>query len=580
MNATTSSGTTVCATVTATSPTAKMLLTGKKKDDNSNKKKKTANKNPTVSNTKPSTTVKKAPWRVPGSHFEIPDIIKEAWDRNKHKITQKLQPKKNNDNPIHTDTKKQNTHYKTQQQTSVSPSFMATQARKSNKKSTTTTATAKKAKPSSSPSTNTRRPLQPCQKAKGNNHRPTWIPVGKTPSIFPMPPPLLKPCTQTPFSSTSKSRHPTTTTTKYKQPSDDDDIVSDDTDHAVFLRKLYKVLPKSKRMLMHPVCRYEGHGTVGSGANGDVVRAMVKPSFVVDHLSSALENRVPINANIMAAAAAPLPAIQSPVTTPPPPAISSLVAIKRCFIEDEDVQHHAFILREIKIMSHFRHPNLVHLREAGLYDDHLFMCMELMTCSVFSLLVQCQNSGLSEPIAVRIGRECLEGIAYLHSKNYMHRDIKSENILVNTLGEVKLADFGLAASTNRINHARLGTAKWMAPEVVDGKSYKANVDVWSLGITMIEMMDRVPPLYHLDDPAKIYPEVTNPEHEPDFSFATPTAPLRSLVEWMLVRDPHARPSSKVVLRKFNQQLRSGALYSISQDELAYLMRHAFPSALV
>ncbi|KAI8081188.1 kinase-like domain-containing protein [Thamnidium elegans] len=185
--------------------------------------------------------------------------------------------------------------------------------------------------------------------------------------------------------------------------------------HAEFDAKLRKVLPGSKIMELNPKEQFEGLRQVGSGANGAVVRATRKHS-------------------------------------------NTQVAIKRCYIEDQDTPHHAYILRELRIMGCLNHPNLIQIREAALWDDHLWMCMELMSCSVFNLLYN-TTVGLSEGNAIRIARECLEGLVYLHSKNYMHRDIKCENILLSRNGQVKLADFGLATPINKINTNRLGTAK-------------------------------------------------------------------------------------------------------------------------
>ncbi|KAG0835965.1 hypothetical protein G6F19_004459 [Rhizopus arrhizus] len=185
--------------------------------------------------------------------------------------------------------------------------------------------------------------------------------------------------------------------------------------HAEFDAKLRKVLAASKIMDLNPKEQFEGLRKVGSGANGAVVRAVKKHTKIQ-------------------------------------------VAIKRCYIEDQDTPHHAYILRELRIMGCLNHPNLIQLREACLWEDHLWMCMELLSCSVFNLLYN-TSEGLNEGNTIRIAKECLEGLVYLHSKNYMHRDIKCENILLGRNGQVKLADFGLATPLNKVNTNRLGTAK-------------------------------------------------------------------------------------------------------------------------
>ncbi|XP_023800885.1 serine/threonine-protein kinase PAK 3-like, partial [Cyanistes caeruleus] len=87
-------------------------------------------------------------------------------------------------------------------------------------------------------------------------------------------------------------------------------------------------------------------------------------------------------------------------------------------------------------------------------------------------------------------QECLRGLAFLHANNIIHRDIKSGNILLGLDGSVKLADFGLCVQfipEKRKPRARVGTAFWMAPEVLRGVPYGPKVDIWSLGIVGIEM---------------------------------------------------------------------------------------------
>ncbi|RMB97173.1 hypothetical protein DUI87_26334 [Hirundo rustica rustica] len=92
--------------------------------------------------------------------------------------------------------------------------------------------------------------------------------------------------------------------------------------------------------------------------------------------------------------------------------------------------------------------------------------------------------------------KCLQGLEFLHSNHVMHRDVKSLNILLRTDGSVKLADFGFSAQLTPKQSRRsslIGTAWWMAPEVVEGQPYGPKVDIWSFGIVGIEMVEREVP---------------------------------------------------------------------------------------
>lgn len=102
-------------------------------------------------------------------------------------------------------------------------------------------------------------------------------------------------------------------------------------------------------------------------------------------------------------------------------------------------------------------------------------------------------------------REAAKGLEYLHFSHRIHRDIKSDNILVDVDGTVKLADFGFAANMTQERskfNSVVGTPYWMAPELIKGKKYDGKVDVWSLGITALELADGEPPFLHEVEPLR------------------------------------------------------------------------------
>lgn len=247
------------------------------------------------------------------------------------------------------------------------------------------------------------------------------------------------------------------------------------------------------------------------------------------------------------------------------------VAIKRCRLY-KDTDYRAAVVRELRIMA-TGHPNLIRLRQVHLWREEVWMTMDLMRCSVFAVL--CKR-GLPEEFATHVVCEVLEALVFLHDKGYIHRDIKCENLLLSWNGQVKVADFGLATRTNISNKDRLGTSKWMAPEVIRELPYNEKIDMWSLGITLIEMMDRVPPHYLQQDDAALFTTIlSNPG--PTFSYSQPSMYMRGLVAWLLDHNPTTRPSASEVLLEIDAHIQTNLLRSCSTADLARFVHYVMSS---
>lgn len=170
------------------------------------------------------------------------------------------------------------------------------------------------------------------------------------------------------------------------------------------------------------------------------------------------------------------------------------IAIKKMTLSAQNMK---LLVTEIDIMKHSHHPNIVEYVDSYVVDGRLWVVMEFMGAGCLTeILEQYEYLTMTEPQIARVCLENLKGLIYIHDNHRIHRDIKSDNILIGLNGEVKLADFGYAAQLTKQKQKRctiVGTPYWMAPELIRGQSYDQKVDIWSLGIMCMEMAEGEPP---------------------------------------------------------------------------------------
>ncbi|KAL4429132.1 hypothetical protein ABPG74_015160 [Tetrahymena malaccensis] len=223
-----------------------------------------------------------------------------------------------------------------------------------------------------------------------------------------------------------------------------------------------------------------------------------------------------------------------------------IVAIKVIEVqENERVED--FVKKEIDLVKECNHPNITQVYEHFFVDNKIYIIMEY--CGGGSLAQLIKKKGqFQEPYITIILKEILQALSYLHSNQMVHRDIKSANILIQKDGKVKLCDFGVSSKISN-NSQKLqtfvGTPYYMAPEVIQKSEYDFKADIWSVGITAIEMATGHPPYY--DKKPEIAMSKIVSEEPPSLSKETSSTMLINFVNCCLKYNPEQRQSAKQLL---------------------------------
>uniref|UniRef100_A0A3Q1IHS2 non-specific serine/threonine protein kinase n=1 Tax=Anabas testudineus TaxID=64144 RepID=A0A3Q1IHS2_ANATE len=236
-----------------------------------------------------------------------------------------------------------------------------------------------------------------------------------------------------------------------------------------------------------------------------------------------------------------------------------LAAIKVMDVTEEEEEEIKAEINMLKKYSHHRniatyYGAFVKKSPPG-HDDQLWLVMEFCGAgSVTDLVKNTKGSSLKEDWIAYICREILRGLSHLHAHKVIHRDIKGQNVLLTENAEVKLVDFGVSAQLDRTVGRRntfIGTPYWMAPEVIacdenPDSTYDYRSDIWSLGITAIEMAEGAPPLCDMHPMRALFLIPRNPP--PKLKSKKWSKKFIDFIEGCLVKTYPSRPSTEQLLK--------------------------------
>jgi len=241
-------------------------------------------------------------------------------------------------------------------------------------------------------------------------------------------------------------------------------------------------------------------------------------------------------------------------------------AIKTIPIQENDelgdIEH------EIEILKKCSSPNIVSYYGCFRNGREFWILMDYCAYGSLRDLMDHLEQPLEERVIAHVCMGSLAGLAYLHSKNIIHRDIKAANILIDGNGTPKLADFGVSrqmTNTWAKTMSLVGTPLWMAPEVAKMQSYSFSADIWSMGITAMELAEFYPPYADVSPMRALILITRNPPPKLSGNF---TSQFNDFVSQCLNKDPDSRPDAMTLIKHpFISKSRdgSGLMMSLLKD---------------
>ncbi|GMT08872.1 hypothetical protein PFISCL1PPCAC_169 [Pristionchus fissidentatus] len=222
------------------------------------------------------------------------------------------------------------------------------------------------------------------------------------------------------------------------------------------------------------------------------------------------------------------------------------VAVKKMNIRKQ--QRRELMFNEVAIMREFSHPHIVRLFSSHLVADELWLVMEYMEGGSLTDVVT--HSRMTEPQMATVCVQVLSALAYLHANNVIHRDLKSDSILLARDGTCKVSDLGFCGQLSEELPKRrslVGTPYWTAVEVISRQPYDTSADMWSFGIMLIEMVEGEPPYFN-EQPLEAMKRIRDGP-PPAFAPSANVSPdLRALLASLLHHDAGCRATAAATLR--------------------------------
>jgi len=224
-----------------------------------------------------------------------------------------------------------------------------------------------------------------------------------------------------------------------------------------------------------------------------------------------------------------------------------ICAIKAISTEGADMES---TMAEISFMRELYSPYIIQYYGSISNGPELWILMEYCSGGSTRDLMKALKEPISEPEIASIMKNVFRGLEYLHSMHKIHRDIKAGNIMLDACGDAKLGDFGISSDFNSMDkhNTVIGTPYWMAPEVILSEGYDERADIWSSGITMIELAEMKPPLHTLHPMRAIFKIPMEPS--PTFKEPQKYSPLfNDFLAKCLEKDPEVRLTATQALNE-------------------------------